>query len=300
MLARTAPQDLYHKVYTPIKKKTICFLDKNTDLLSSAGIFAITTCLLAAKIFKNMPPLLSRIAKVVYDFGGIIWLNIQIKDFIKSCKDLNRVASCKQWNVLVPVAAKVFVKGINILMTIAIFSGSVIAACGYPQLMMAMLLSTRTVNLSAFFTGIGTDIYDYYKNNSLIQELKNVDDNEAPLVVKHFHATITAQQIDTDRSSKPYRIAQSLVRQLDMHTIEMYKEIGAEKITKEKLQPAIVSKNTGTKANLGLITLGYATMGISKAYPNTLADMSVRWGMSALYTGELVRQKVFLHYQRKN
>jgi len=281
-----------------LNSQVFVILDKHTDLVSSAGILAITTCLLAAKIFDNIPIMLPRIAKVVYDFGGVIWLNIQVKDFLKSCIDFKGVIDGGEWSALIPAAAQIFIKATNIFMTAAIFAGSAIAAYGYPELMLSMAMSMRPLSMAAYFTGIGIDIFDYNKNASLVEKLGQCTDADSELIIDNFSEVIHAKNVQTSDTSVQNNIARSLVRQLDMQTIEMYKERPNGIVTKEELQQAILFKNTSTVANLGLIVLGYVTRGICKAYPNTFADMSVRWFMSALYTGKLVREKLFLYNHR--
>src|ERR1700733_5728087 len=101
-------------------------LDKHTDLVSSGGILAITTCILASKIFEGMPPLLPRLSRIVFNYGGIIWLNVQMRELIKSGKDWYRALRLKQWAAVAELSLKVAIKAFNIFLTCANFAASVV------------------------------------------------------------------------------------------------------------------------------------------------------------------------------
>lgn len=300
-----------HPVENWVKDKTACcvrVLNKHTDLISSGGILAITTCLLAGKIFQSIPRILPRIAKVVFDFGGVIWLNVQVRDVIKNGRDLSRTIKNHDLPAMLEVAAKVLVKGVNVLLTCAIFAGSIVAACGLPQYALALALAIRPVGLACLGVNIISDIRDYVVNERVLQRLALIDQQSTiAKVMTCFLEIINPCAILNDVSvswTEERRLADVIVRQLDTFTVETFQEMLRKKrenvdarMEAMKLfysvKDGMLCKQAGTKANLSLIVLGYISMGICRAFPDSLVEMSTRWAMSVLYTDELIRQKLF-------
>lgn len=272
---------LYPNVIQPAQEKPVPYYKKYIPLISSAGVLVVTTCLLAAKIFKSTPSLLPLFARFILETCSIIWLDDQINTFIKAYSDLKWTIRDKEWHTLVPTAAKVFMAATNLLITITLFTGSIISFCGYPQLMLSMSLSLRPLSMTTYFTGIGIDVYNFYKNNRVLAVLQGNDANDQK-IIECFSAAIHSREVSVKPSDKAYIASRQTVRQLDWMSIDYYK--GKNSFTKENLIESIGNLNTFTTNNLALIVLGRICMGISKAFPETLADMSGRWLMSALYT----------------
>jgi len=287
-------------------------LNKHTDLISSCGILAITTCLLAGKLFKSMPVLIPRLAKIVFDFAGIIWLNVQIRDLIKSGQDLKRAGYLGEKSAVVETALKVFVKTVNIVLTCTIFTCSVVAACGLPQISLLVAMTFRPLGLSSLGLDILTNIREYRVNESLIGrlnhiEISSVDDQIVAKTMRCFVNIITNSQRQFDsceHTEEEGRLATLIVRQLDTWTLETLQEsfekrrllnqpeIDSNKLFSE-IKNSMIHRQNMTKANLGLIALGYGAMGICRAFPESLVEVSTRWGMSVLYTSRLIYDKVF-------
>ena len=292
---------------------SVRILNNHTDLISSGGILIITTCLLAAKIFKNIPPLLSRLALAVFNFGGIIWLNVQVRDFMKSFHDLVRVIQNRDAMRCIEVAAKVFLKGTNILLTCAIFGASVVAAIGFPQLLAMLYLTTRPLALTSLAMTILTDIYDYFANRRLIHQMVKIESQpnageQIAKVISSFLTTIlpnkSIEPISNANDNTERKLASHLVQQLDMFTLETFQE----SLTKNpentsgrlnlyklffKVKECMVNKQAMTKSSLSLTALGYISMGVCKGFPDSVIEMSTRWTMSILYTDDLISQKLF-------
>lgn len=297
-------------------KEKICFvkrvLDKHTDVISNLGILAITTCLLASKIFENTPKILPRMAMVVYNYGGLIWLNVQARDLMKSVKDLCR--SCHKVNAsgIVETAAKVFVKGSNILLTCVIFAGSVISAVAVPQASLAIALSIRSFSLSCLCINVLSDVRDYFANEALLKRLEQLDGNpDGSLLTGKVMVCFLEIVKDLKTPSEvtlgwkeEWDLADRLVRQLDHYTLDTFKE-SLKEDRKEKIALIDALKlfygvkdgmrtNQGTtKANLSLIALGYFSMGLCRAFPDSLIEMLSRWSMSVLYSDEFIQRKFF-------
>lgn len=283
-------------------------LNKHVDIIGNVGILAITTCLLAGKVFDNIPKVLPRIARVVYDFGGIIWLNAQVRDLIKSGRDFGRAFLEKDIPGVVEVATKVFVKGVNVFFTVAIFGGSIIAACGFPQASLALALAIRPLGLASLALNILLDVRDYSMNERLLKQFSSYEeDSEFSLSVAKTVASFAEIILGRELSrgwEEQRRFADLLVRHLDTLTIETFQELLAK--DRERIQPrsealkifysikdGMRSRQAGTKANLSLTAMAYISRGICRAFPDTLIDMTTRWSISVLWTDEFIRQKLF-------
>jgi len=295
-----------------VSRTVVKILNKHTDLISSLGILAITTCLLAAKIFKRIPAILPRLALVTLNFGGIIWLNVQIRDFFKSCMDLQSIIGDKEWNALVETSAKVFVKAVNLLLTCTTFAASVIATVGFPQISLAMYLGMRPLALSSLAIAIGGDIRDYFVNQAVLKHLGSLEEKAETLpMIKVMSCFLNILKnpkcSEAIHGPEEHRMARCIVRQLDFATIETFEEgLAGKQRTSDSssiealklfymIKDSMTNKQAATKANLSLITLGYFSMGLCRAFPDTLIEMASRWSMSVLYTDELIRQKLFQH-----
>jgi len=283
---------------------SIRLLDKHTDLISSGGILAITTCLLADKVFKEFPPIIPRLSLVLLNFSGIIWLNVQIMDLIKSCYDLKRVFDWKDWDGLVQTAAKVVVRVSNILLTGLFFGASVVGACGFPQISAALYIGMRPFALTTLVLNILTDLGDYFANKAILQIIDRIEEARSGLTMAKVSLSFL-EIIGGHKVTYPEGFfANRIVRQIERRTVETFKEKLVQKISIEdvrleayklfyNLKDGLVSKQAGTKANLSLTVLGYVSMGVCKAFPDTLKDMISRWTISVLYTDELIRQKFY-------
>lgn len=298
--------------------KTWCVyvFDRHTDVISSVGILAITTCLLAAKLFKGIPEVVPRLARLMYNFGGVIWLNIQVKEFLKSGSDLMRSLRDRECRAVLETSAKVFVEATNIFLTCAFFSAAAVALCGFPHISTSIYASLRSVSLVALAITVVNDVdiantvKDYFENRAVLSEMKKMSANRASgnvqveKLTKCFLEIIASPDkngMDEVMHRQEWRMASRIVRQLDMQTIEAFKDrLTDQKGIKfnsiqffDELQKGMMNSQTKTMNKLGLRTLGYLAMAICKAYPDTLIEVSLRWGMSVLYTAELLRDKMF-------
>lgn len=284
--------------------------DKHSDLVQSIGILAITTSLLAAKIFKSIPPLLPRLATVVYNYGGIWWLNLQIRDFLKSYRDLSHTLNNRDWKGIIETAAKVLVKGINILLTCAIFAASISALCGYPQIATAFYLAMRPIGLTTLIITIFNDINDYFANKRLLRDLEKIIEQSrsgqeiAKTIICFKKIIFQSKPLEETLAWKNERtLAELLVRRLDCWTIETFKEElskppQVDRIRQEAervffaIEVGLHQTQARTKAGLFLTGLGYLSMGIGKAFPESLVEMTMRWGMSVFHTDQLINRKL--------
>lgn len=283
-------------------------LDKHTDLISNLGILAITTCLLASKVFEKTPKILPRLAMMVYNYGGIIWLNVQLRDAIKSGKDLWRAIEGKDYAGMIETAAKAFVKGVNIILTCVIFGGSLASAFLMPQASLSIALAIRSFSLTCLAINVASDIRDYFANHTLLKQLEAMEAHpEGSLLIGKvmvcFLEIIKQVKVSSPMSNEK-RLADRLVRQLDTYTLETFQEsLGQDRKEKHPLVDALKlfygvvdgmhSNQATTKSNLSLTALGYFSMGICRAFPDSLVEMTARWSMSVLYTDAFIQRKFF-------
>jgi hypothetical protein len=281
-------------------------LNRQTDLISSSGILAITTCLLASKIFEGLPPLLPRLSRIVFNFGGIIWLNPQAKDFLKTGTDLTRALHLKQWTAFLETTLKVVNQAFGILLTCVTFGCSFISAFGFPQISLAIQFALRPAALASLAATIFSDVRDYFINEALLKQFHQIENapDAAMRIPQVVIALLEAMQRHPTSSGSHQLFADRVVRQLHRLTIETFQEKLAAKEAVEDLRvealklffllkDSIASKQASTEANLSLMVMGYIGMGICRAFPESLLEIFTRWSMSVLYTDELIRQKLF-------
>jgi hypothetical protein len=286
-------------------------LDKHTDLISSVGILAITTCLFAAKIYSSIPSIIPRLSRFVLNFGGIIWLNVEVRDFRKSCRDFYLATGIRDLQGLVVTAAKVFVKASDILLTCGMFLASAVALGGFPQMTAGMYLAMRPIAIVSLGMRIATEVYDYFANEKLLQMLRRISQLSHQYSLRQgimrcfFECLYLSRKTDILSlfPKKVKKLSVKLLRQLDLATLETFRENLSKNIREDpyrknlklfySLKESMQNKQAMTQANLSLIALGYFSMGICRIFPDTLLEMGFRWGMSVLYTDELLRQKFF-------
>ena len=201
----------------------------------------------------------------------------------------------------------------NILLTCAFFGASVAAAIGFPHLTMAMHLAVRPLALASLATNIATDVRDYFVNEGILKEMDRLEkysrtDRQIAKVMSCFLEIVMRPKhvpcLGLSQWPEERKLAERIVRQLDTYTLETFQEglakprrIGDVRQEVLKLfyavQDSMRNKQSNTKANLFLTGLGYVSMGICRAFPETVTEKATRWGMSVLYTDELIRQKLY-------
>lgn len=282
----------------------------HSDLITSLGIFTLNTILLASKIFKQIPHFIHRSCYVALSFSSVMWVNIQVRDLLKTGNDLYHSMQEKDMQGIVFTAAKVTVKSLNMLLAGSLMAASVVSLCAFPEVTLAMYAVMRPFSLFSLVVGIGTEIYDHRKNASLIGKFNRTAKNPEKVqrVMGHFLNRLYSEK-DRERNTEK-TLAHHTFRQLDHYVIEtvktsLFEKHGAETASQavdslgeqgmrdlfHTLRRGLKQKRDYTKANLGLIVLGYLSMGICKMWPDSLIQSSVTWGMSALYTGKMIWRK---------
>lgn len=296
-------------------KRCVKTYHNHSDLITSLGIFSLNTVILTSKIFKQIPHLVHRTCYAALSFTGVMWMNIQLRDLVKNGNDLFDCIKEKDMEGIVFTAAKVSVKSLNILLTGALLAASIISLCAFPEIALAMYAVMRPFSLFSLVVGIGTEIYDHRKNASLLNAFKRTaeDPTKVQRVMKHFLYHLYHKK-DQESRCDERKLARHTFRQLDHFAIEavhnnLLKNHGVKTANQaikklddqginelfNTLHVGLKQKIQYTEANLGMIIIGYLSMGICKMWPDSLIQSSVTWAMSALYTGKMIWQKAKHH-----
>jgi hypothetical protein len=274
-----------------------------TDVISSLGILALTTCQLAAKIFAQTPKILPSLANFIYNYCGVIWLNVMVDDFVKYCRDLSRDVQARDFSAILETAAKVVVSSMNIILTCGNFLAAIVTTAGFPHLSMAYYLAMRPFGLMSLAINVTTDLYDYRANQKMIRQLDRMEDEGTVIKVMSCFKEIIVEPSKRKPRDESFREAEKIIRRLKPYVIYGFEERfkkgdNTEKMTQEvarklfdDVRMGLKATQISTKSNIGLTGLGYFAMGISRAFPQTIADIGSRWSMSLLYSVKLIWEK---------
>lgn len=287
-------------------------LDKHTDLISSFSILALNACILGSKIFKSIPFFLPRLSSVILNVGGVIWLNIQMRDCLKSCQDFKNAISIRDYSGMLFTASKVAVKASDILLISGLFVAALIALVNFPAVTLTMYAIMRPIALTSLVAKIALDISDYFINKRLLQRLDVLQrcENKEKItaIMQSFIDHLKKENHKNEVPLQEKKLAIYLIRQLKSSTLEIkfqeqasfqLKHLNSSNTLDEKyamelfskVKQSMEDKQTMTKANLGLTALGYAIMGVNRIYPDTLLQSSLTFFISFLYTIKLIKQK---------
>lgn len=286
----------------------------HSDLISSIGNDVLNTIILVSRVVKQIPHFINRSAYFAFNITGMFWINMQIRDLGKNIHDAFTNTKAYDLEGIITSAAKVTVAALNILLATSLLAAALVSLAGLPQAALTMYAALRPFSLSSFFLSIGGAVYDYKKNQALVKifDSKPANSNEAKKFIKCFvHQLYNAQSTCQDPEGK--RLARHTFKQLDHFQLDAMlqkfrDEYGAgtpltllrilnrdesrrEKLYKE-LNNGLNNKNSYTRDHLGLVILGYVCMGICKAYPDSLIQSSVTWGISLLYTLKKIKEKL--------
>lgn len=283
-------------------------LDHHTDAISSLGILTVTTGVLAAKIFSGIPPIIGNSGRLVLECCGIIWLNVQVKEFFKSRQDCLRTMRGLECEPIVKTIIKVIIKGINILLTCAYFSASIATFARFSQVSLRIYMTLRPLSLAILSAEVVNDIWDYTTNQKLLRKLNSIErqENGSQQLAKvmrgylRIHLENQNRHVQTDKKetkTAENKLASNIVRQLDLFTLEQLQENSSSQTGDPRTKALHLYYNVRdglnniqarVKSNLTLTVLGYISRGICKMYPDSLIEMIARWSMSVLFTDELV------------
>lgn len=259
----------------------------------------------------------------------MISINMQGRDWSKNVRDCRLAWTFNRYKIFALTAARVCIKGINILLTCTVMAGAVIGLLGFPYATFILFQVLRPISLVGLIGSISGEFIDYYANKRLLRRLeivKNHPDKEKLIqsVVKNFLVYSfqpTFGKLDPEivdkKEGEEYlyqKLALDMVRQLDDWPLDTLKQgltaqsIGQHSVLNQDkslevfldIELKLKQSKTFTKANICLIALGYVSMGICKLFPMTLVQYSVTLGMSILYTCRLIYMKFTLRISHEN
>lgn len=300
--------NLWHAQAAQCGRKIRRILDYHTDTISSLGILVVTTGILAAKIFRSMPQIIGSSGRLFLEFSGIIWLNVQLKEFSKSKKDWTRAIHDVEYAAIVRTTVKVIIKAVNILLTCAYFGASITTFGGFPQCSAAIYMTLRPLSLGILTAEIANDICDYITNKGLLKKFAKIESQDhaghhlAKIMCSYLKINLRNENKIVGNFKEELndkKVASSIIRQLDTFTISMLQEnlsrqlVDADPHMKAlnlyySIKEGLGNTQARVISNLSLTALAYFSRAICKLYPDTLTEMLARWSMSVLFTDELV------------
>jgi hypothetical protein len=295
-------------------------------LISSVTNVALNTILFVSKIIKKTPAIIPRLAFTCLSFSGMISLNMQIRDWAKHVRDVRFALRFRSYSALLLTAARVCIKGTNILQTCSVFAGALIALAGMPHITFILFQVLRPISLCTLAGAIAGEFIDYALKKRLlkkmhkIHQLKEADEKIQLIAQKFIHLAYQSpyRKMDSRIRRDPLHkqeqhMAVDIIRQMEEWSLESFKKgLAAQSIGKNSIltaaqalhvykgiEMAIKQNQTMTKANIGLRALGYVSLGICRAFPQTLVQYGLTLTMSLFYTSKLIVENYLLKQLRK-
>lgn len=300
---------------TPTIQEIKRFYKDHSDLISSITNLTLNTLLLISKLTDHIPSIVPRMASTSLGFSGIICLNVMVRDWAKHFRDCRFAWRFANYGSLVLAAARVHVKATNILLLLSGSLNTLVALAGFTSLQQSVIRTTTPIALLALVGTISGEFIDYACKSTLLGRLDELSTNEGSKkkfeIAKHFLALASHppfSKMDTriaiDRlCQKEQQLAIEIVMQMEEWSLETLKqELSEEGLSQSdagncgaifnKVRKALEECQKETREKISLITLGYISMALCKAYPYTLLQYSLNWGMSLLYTCQLASRKL--------
>lgn len=291
---------------------------KHSDLVASVTNVALNAIMFLSTVVRQIPSIFPRIAFTCLSFTGMISMNMQGSDWIKHVRDCRFAIHLRFFVPVMLTAARVCVKACNIFLTFSTFGAAVIALCGFPHISITIFVVLQPLALLALIGTIFGELIDYYSNTRLLNRLHAVkkEDPEGLVAQRvaqcfvNFAFQPLFQKMDSriDRNvvwKNPQRLAFDVLAQMEEWDLNNLKEklaaagIGRYSVLSQseglwvfkKVGKSLQHHQTMTKANIGLIVLGYVSMGLCRLFPQTIIQYGVTLGMSLLYTAKLAYRK---------
>jgi len=271
---------------------------RHSDLGGSCAILALNICVLASKIFASLPQVVGRSALVALNYVGLVGLNVQVRCLVKTFSDVFWASDAHDFGAMGITIGKVVNEVSNILLIL----GNVVAA-------VASLANRRIVALTLYrvmapwgliatFLVVGLDIGRYYFHRALSNRLRVLGElNDADERIRTLCSLLAKKHVNAT-SSYDQRLAATVVLSLDVETwSKLQTEIGKvhQKEQRQRLYRAITDycrdQEKLASADLGLKGFGYFSMGVCRAFPDSLVQSGLCTAISLLYTSKLAVQK---------
>ncbi len=265
--------------------------NKNSNLIESVAILTITTGQLVSKLTNREPSFLPKITYIVFECTGILALPIAIKIFSKTWEDW-RLAT--DWGGQLSTTTKLFYQGIGILSTTIHVTGTALRVFGYSEATKALFSKIRFLSMVALAMQIGT----YLSNLTLLDDLRHttrlitqIRATDKAILSMDFCKLIKEKDINV-HSGLATEVKQLLNKEMQT-AFEEYVEEPAVKHY-DAILASLKERKRQIQIELTFIPICYAAQWVSTANKETTKDFAARWTVSALWTGENVRQKLFL------
>lgn len=277
---------------------------KHGELLKQSYTLALTSCVLAEKIWPAINSAIPQTSLLLLRYTSLYFIGPQIQQLCKSGRDLYLASHYGDVTGIVLTAAKVTVKATNLFLTIAQFVMPVFNLLTMTRL--ATTLGEIIVPLSrgAWFIGCSNQISDYYLNKNLVSELESLVQNERQRITKVMNNFLELLKNPVSACPKAIDpLALRLIRQCEGSSLDLFQDSCTLNDDEAMRYLAIVrecieQKGFYSEAGTALSALGYAAMHISKLYPDSVVEWSLRWSISFLYLLKIVHKKIFLQKQQ--
>lgn len=293
----------------------------NSDLISSLNNVFLNTVLLTSKLIKATPPIIPRVAFTLLSFSGMISINMQARNWSKHMLDWRFALRFRNYPAMAITAVKVCIKGSNILLTSALFAGSIISLVGFPQITLVMFKALQPIALVSLIGSVSGEVVDFITSKRLLSRLHKLPsqtgaDVKIQQVAQNFlffayqspYRKMDARIQINEKWKSEQRLALDIVRQMEGFTLERFKDgLAVKSIGRystltpaeslhvfQSIEKALRQSHTFKKANIGLTALGYVSMGICRLFPQSIVQYGLTLTMSLFYTGKMICEKYLL------
>ena len=278
----------------------------------STGAFrlGLNTCVVATRVFEQIPQIFGRAATVCLSTSGILWLNSYITEVRKGGSDFCLAFSCKDKMGVLLSAVKIAQNLVDLGLTCAVAGASFYALFGMTETAMLIYTTLRPIGLASLAAAIGQDISNYYYNSQLLQKIQQISqstaaDGKIRTLFRHVVSIVTPELKGFSAvPGEEKRLVVRMVRLLDSyllgrlqeelrkakHTLQDYLKKGEKesipndffKTWKEKIS----YDKKDAEANLAFRALGYACFALTQLYRGTLFESVLSWTLCTLWTGK--------------
>lgn len=279
------------------------FCSKHCDLARNLSMVALNTIMLASKIFKNVPSILSRSALVCLNvFSVYYWKDYEIPDWIKHVRDLRYAIHYHEVLPAFLTAARVFIKGLNILLSGGLFAAALIAFAGYPALMITMYGIMQPISLVGLLGTLSGEVIDYFENGRALAKLKEFErvatakkiDDFVQCFLKLSHQSVK-EKPPTYSDASVLHLALYSVRQFEQYNYYSFDVNRINKTTEEIFQlitSQLKTNQNRVDENVYLTCYNYLCIGIMKLYPDDLIKYVLSLSSSILFTIHSIRYPI--------
>lgn len=265
----------------------------HSDLITSIAILALNSAKLATYLVPALPRTLGRSSQVTLSTIGVLSINVQARTFKKTLADGYVAVRLRDPLPMLLMAAKVANEASNIGLTALGFlaATSALVCCPWGAALLYGIMAPWGV--VATFIAAGLDGCNAHFSRRLVRDLSRMEGDDDKI------------KVFFEKSAVPSRLFATVVRGLDPDTWEILKTelpkaespLERRRLFKVVLAYSVKQQEVAT-ADIGLRTLGYLSMAICRAFPDTVIQSSIYTTMSLIHTSKLLFEKLFQHAAR--